>query len=67
MNVLSSVAGAIMTSINMKWLFTPAGFASLIFWNLLILAIDVVLLEQFKQWRKLSEVPVHFNKVVDQH
>lgn len=44
LNAISSVLGAVLTSINMKWLFSPAGFASLIFWNLLVLAIDVILL-----------------------
>jgi hypothetical protein len=31
----------------MNWLFSPAGFASLIVWNLLVLAIDIFLLKFF--------------------
>jgi len=46
-NGFCSVASAIMTSINMNWLFSPAGFASLIVWNLLVLIIDIYLLKYF--------------------
>ncbi len=47
-NGISSVASAFITSIDMKWLFSPAGFGALIIWNLLILAIDFSLLAYFK-------------------
>jgi hypothetical protein len=47
-NGICSVASALMTSIDMNWLFSPAGFASLIVWNLLVLIIDVFLLKFFK-------------------
>lgn len=47
-NGICSVASALMTSINMNWLFSPAGFASLIIWNSLVLVIDVYLLKFLK-------------------
>lgn len=47
-NGISSVASAIMTSIDMNWLFSPAGFAALIIWNLLVLVIDIFLLRYFQ-------------------
>jgi hypothetical protein len=46
-NGICSIASALMTSIDMNWLFSPAGFASLIVWNLLVLAIDIFLLKFF--------------------
>ena len=47
-NGICSVASALMTSIDMNWLFSPAGFAALIIWNLLVLFIDIFLLRYFK-------------------
>lgn len=47
-NGLSSCISAIITSINMNWLFSPAGFTALIVWNLLVLVIDIFLLKYFK-------------------
>lgn len=47
-NGISSTASALITSIDMNWLFTPAGFAALITWNLLVLVIDFSLLAYFK-------------------
>jgi len=47
-NGISSILAAFATSIDMKWLFSSAGFASLIIWNSLVLAIDIVLLKYFK-------------------
>lgn len=47
LNGISSCASAIITSVNMNWLFSPAGFASLIIWNLLVLVIDICLLKYF--------------------
>jgi len=47
-NGICSVASALMTSINMNWLFSPAGFAALIIWNLLVLVIDFFLLRYFR-------------------
>lgn len=47
-NGICSVASALMTSINMNWLFSPAGFAALIIWNLLVIVIDFFLLRYFR-------------------
>lgn len=47
-NGISSCISAIITSIDMNWLFSPAGFAALIIWNLLVLVIDIFLLKYFK-------------------
>jgi hypothetical protein len=47
-NGICSVASAIMTSTNMKWLFSPAGFTSLVFWNALVFVIDIYLLKYFR-------------------
>lgn len=47
-NGISSCISAIITSVNMNWLFSPAGFAALIIWNLLVLVIDIFLLKYFK-------------------
>jgi len=47
-NGICSIASALMTSIDMNWLFSPAGFASLIVWNLLVLVIDIFLLRYFR-------------------
>lgn len=49
-NGICSVASALMTSIDMNWLFSSAGFASLIVWNLLVLVIDIFLLRYFKSF-----------------
>ena len=49
-NGICSVASALMTSIDMNWLFSPAGFAALIIWNLLVLVIDIFLLRYFKSF-----------------
>ncbi|NJO68745.1 MAG: hypothetical protein HC830_05210 [Bacteroidetes bacterium] len=46
-NGLCSIGSALMTSVNMKWLFSPAGFAALIIWNVLVLIIDIYLLRYF--------------------
>jgi hypothetical protein len=47
-NGICSVASALMTSFDMNWLFSPAGFAALIVWNLLVLVIDFFLLRYFR-------------------
>lgn len=47
-NGISSCLSAIITSIDMNWLFSPAGFAALIIWNLLVLVIDFYLLRYFR-------------------
>jgi hypothetical protein len=49
-NGVASVTSALVTSSNMKWLFSPAGFAALIVWNLLVVAIDIVLLKYFSKY-----------------
>ncbi len=48
-NGTCSILSALMTSVNMKWLFSPAGFISLITWNLLVLAVDFFLLRYFRE------------------
>ncbi len=48
-NGISSCASAILTSVDMNWLFSPAGFAALIVWNLLVLVIDIFLLQYFRK------------------
>ncbi|HCE56529.1 MAG TPA: hypothetical protein DER09_01730 [Prolixibacteraceae bacterium] len=47
-NGVCSVASALMTSINMNWLFSPAGLTALVVWNLLVFVIDFFLLNYFK-------------------
>ena len=47
-NGICSLISAITTSVNMYWIFSPAGFAALIIWNLLVLVIDIFLLVYFK-------------------
>ncbi len=49
-NGTCSFASAIMTSVDMNWLFSSAGFAALIVWNLLVLVIDVYLLKYLKNY-----------------
>lgn len=49
LNGISIIASALMTSFNMNWLFSPAGFAALITWNLLVLIIDIRLIRYFRQ------------------
>jgi hypothetical protein len=48
-NGSTSVAAAVLTSIDMNWIFSPVGFAALIIWNLLVLVIDIFLLKYFKR------------------
>ncbi len=55
-NGVCSIASAILTSINMNWIFSPAGFAALIIWNLLVLVIDIILLDYFKNLQLISSV-----------
>ncbi|MBE0637670.1 MAG: hypothetical protein IH598_04035 [Bacteroidales bacterium] len=47
LNGLLSIAGALITSVNMNWLFTNAGLISLVVWNVLVFVIDIVLLKYF--------------------
>lgn len=47
-NGICSIGGAIMTSVNMNWLFSPSGLTALVVWNLLVLTIDIVLLAYLK-------------------
>lgn len=47
-NGISSCSTAIITSIDMTWIFSPAGFASLIIWNLLVFVIDILLIAYFR-------------------
>ncbi len=54
-NGITSVGAAILTSVDMKWIFSPAGFSALIIWNVLVLVIDIFLIRYFRE-RKLLEV-----------
>lgn len=47
-NGICSFVSALMTSVDMNWLFSSAGLLSLIIWNLLVLFIDIFLLMYFK-------------------
>jgi len=47
-NGSSSVISALITSINMKWLFSPAGLTALIIWNTLVIVIDIFLIKYFR-------------------
>jgi len=47
-NGICSFASAVMTSVDMKWLFSPGGFVALVVWNLLVLVIDIYLLKYFR-------------------
>lgn len=46
-NGITSVGSAILTSVDMNWIFSPAGFAALIVWNMLVFIIDMFLLKYF--------------------
>ncbi len=48
-NGISSCVSAILTSVDMNWLFSPVGFTALIVWNLLVLVIDIFLLQYFRK------------------
>jgi hypothetical protein len=50
-----SVLSALITSIDMNWLFSPAGLTALILWNLLVFAIDIFLLKHF-QMKKVFNI-----------
>jgi len=52
-NGICSFASAFVTSLNMKWLFSPAGFTALVVWNALVLVIDIYLLKFYR--KKLLE------------
>ena len=57
-NGTASLIAAFVTSFNMLWLFTPAGFAALIIWNLLVLVIDIFLLIFFRRAGKYTTQPL---------
>ncbi len=44
----SSAISVLITSINMKWLFSPAGLTALIIWNSLVIVIDIFLIKYFR-------------------
>jgi len=48
-NGICSVGSALMTSVDMNWLFSPAGLSALVIWNTLVLVIDFYLLACFKR------------------
>lgn len=48
-NGICRSASALITSVDMKWLFTPAGLTALVVWNTLVLVIDFYLLVYFKK------------------
>jgi len=47
-NGSASVISALITSYDMKWLFSPYGLAALVIWNSLVFVIDIVLIKYFK-------------------
>ncbi|MBK9359406.1 MAG: hypothetical protein IPN08_18875 [Bacteroidales bacterium] len=47
-NGICSVGSALLTSLDMNWLFSPAGLTALAVWNALVLVIDIYLLAYFK-------------------
>ena len=49
LNGAASCASALMTSVDMTWLFSSAGLASLIIWNVLVFVIDIFLLKYFRE------------------
>lgn len=51
LNGICSVISALVTSIDMNWLFTPAGLTALVIWNLLVFIIDIFLLRFFSELR----------------
>jgi len=55
-NGVSSCATALMTSVDMTWLFSNAGLASLIIWNTLVFVIDIFLLKYFKEIGKAQNI-----------
>jgi hypothetical protein len=48
-NGICSIASALMTSVDMNWLFTTAGLTALVVWNMLVLVIDFYLLAYFRR------------------
>lgn len=46
-NGITSFTSAIMTSIDMNWLFSTAGLVALVVWNALVFVIDIFLLKYF--------------------
>lgn len=48
-NGICSVGSALMTSVDMNWLFSPAGLTALVVWNVLVLVIDLYLIAYFKR------------------
>lgn len=56
-NGICSCLTALLTSFDMKWIFSPAGFISLIVWNLLVFVIDIVLLGYFREQQEEMAVP----------
>jgi hypothetical protein len=51
-NGLCSFGSALMTSVDMNWLFSAAGFTALIVWNLLVFVIDIILLGYFNKMQQ---------------
>ncbi len=51
-NGICSVGSALMTSVDMNWLFSPAGLTALVVWNVLVLVIDLYLIAYFKRLQK---------------
>lgn len=48
LNGICSIGAAFMTSVDMKWIFSVAGFISLVVWNSMVLVIDILLIKYFR-------------------
>ncbi len=49
-NGSASIISALITSVDMNWLFSPAGLAALVIWNILVFVIDIFLLKYFRRF-----------------
>lgn len=54
LNGATSVAGALATAVDAAWVLTPAGLLAYALWNVLIVAISVMLVQAFRA--RLTEV-----------
>jgi Ni/Fe-hydrogenase subunit HybB-like protein len=55
-NGIFSIAGALVVSYDLSWVFTPAGLFGYAVWNMLIVALAVCMLASFRQRRTMEEV-----------
>lgn len=55
-NGTTSCISAIMTSIDMNWLFSTAGLTALVVWNVLVFVIDIYLLKYFRDLVNVQKI-----------